>query len=187
MAVQPNKSAYLHFGRGGAGNLVNTTTEDKQDPSSFAESMSSSVPPQPGQVTGRRRFSTGIGGTGNMSSLKKLQQDQEADAKMRRELYDRSAPGIMLVEGGHHTGRGGFANRYHPTDEEIQEAKSNNEHVRRQSLAGMAERRKSSLAGKSSLPSPTVEEEGTGSSRRKSSVAGLKDFVMGMGRRGSKV
>ncbi|KIW72082.1 hypothetical protein PV04_00303 [Phialophora macrospora] len=173
MTVQTkDKASYVHFGRGGAGNFINTSTRDTHRPLETAESQSSD---QPAQFSSGRRYSTGIGGTGNISFARKV--DEADDEDMTRLLYDRSAPGIVLVQGRHHTGRGGFANVYRPSDLEDQEAQLNNENMRRQSLASVAQRRES-MAMSTSVPS-------SASRGRRGSLASMRDFVMGMGRRSS--
>jgi len=62
-----------------------------------------------------RRYSTGIGGTGNISFARRVDDkvgDGVEEEEMARLLYDRAAPGIMLVEGGYHTGIGKSACYY---------------------------------------------------------------------------
>ncbi|EXJ65294.1 hypothetical protein A1O7_01635 [Cladophialophora yegresii CBS 114405] len=180
MTVQTkDKVSYVHFGRGGAGNCTDAPARDARRPLWASDSKSASTP---AQFNIGRRYSTGIGGTGNFSFPRKVDDAKDAEGKnedMARLLYDRSAPGIVLVEGGHHTGIGGFANRYQPTDLEDQEARLNNENMRRQSLAGVA-RRRASMAMSTCLP---LKEPCS----RTGSLASMRYFVMGMGRTPSKV
>ncbi|KIW94559.1 uncharacterized protein Z519_04535 [Cladophialophora bantiana CBS 173.52] len=103
-----------------------------------------------------------------MSSASKFQDRREADEEMAKLLYDRQAPGIVLVEGRYHTGRGGAANKYANTEPEDQEARLNNENMRRQSLASMSHRRQS-LA--SLIPS-------SGENSRRASLASMRDYLM---------
>jgi len=113
---------------------------------------------------GGRRFSTGIGGSGNISSASKLEQQNERE-EMARLLHDMQAPGIVLADEGYHVGRGGAANAYKPPDSEIDEARLNNENMRRQTLANI-ERRRESLAG----------SVGSARSRRASVTDSMRDF-----------
>lgn len=115
-----------------------------------------------------RRFSTGIGGIGNVSSARRLEQPKEDD-EMARLLHDIQAPGLVLVEGRHHTGIGGAANTYRPTAMEANEARINNENLRRQSVADQNRRRESWAAV---LP--------IGDRSRRTSIAdSMKDFITG--------
>jgi hypothetical protein len=60
----------------------------------------------------QRRFSTGVGGAGNMSSISSRRSSQATEVASQasdddeRAYQDRSANGIVLVSGGHHTGIG---------------------------------------------------------------------------------
>jgi hypothetical protein len=72
--------------------------------------------------------------------------------------------------------QGGFANRYIPTTEEDDEARQNNENMRRQSVASVAERRKS-LAGGNVI--------GDVDGARRGSLTSMRNFVFG-GRRESR-
>ena len=65
---------------------------------------------------------------------------------------------------------GGFANKYTPTDIEDQEARSNNDKLRRQSLASMAARRKVNMTRSAS----SSGEEGS----RRGCLASMRDFIM---------
>ncbi|KAI1613589.1 hypothetical protein EDD36DRAFT_417463 [Exophiala viscosa] len=167
-------NVYIHHGRGGAGNVTNASMADKRRPSHSTDAQSYRR-----EFSGRR-FSTGVGGSGNMSSQSAVRQNQQNEAdETARLLHDMQAPGIMLLEDPFHTGRGGAANKYKPSDEEIQEARENNENVRRQSLASVAQRRES-LAALSQGESPSS----SWSSRRMSVVDSMKDLLQG--RRASK-
>ncbi|OCT54456.1 hypothetical protein CLCR_00940 [Cladophialophora carrionii] len=171
--------SHVHFGRGGAGNCTDASARDARRPLWTSDSGSASTA---AQFSYGRRYSTGIGGTGNFSFARKVDQATDAEAKdedMARLIYDRWAPGIVLVEGGYYTGIGDFANSYQPTDLEDQEARLNNENMRRQSLAGMA-RRRGNLAMSTCLPS-------NGPHSRRGNLASMRDFVMGMGRKSSKI
>ncbi|OQV01160.1 hypothetical protein CLAIMM_06562 [Cladophialophora immunda] len=168
MTAHPKDQAYVHFGRGGAGNIVHSTTTATRRPSWIADSQSPSTATAPAGFPAGRRFSTGIGGWGNASAVNKCKDTPEADEEMVRLLWDRQAPGIVLVEGGYHTGRGGAANVCTNTNLEDQEARSNNENMRRQSVASMNQRRQS-LA--SLMPS-------SGETSRRGSIASVRDYLM---------
>ena len=81
------------------GNITHSSRQDSRRPSYSLDSL-----PAIREVTGRR-FSTGIGGTGNITSVDKLEQHDERE-EMARLLHDIQAPGIVLVDGPNHTGRG---------------------------------------------------------------------------------
>lgn len=74
----------------------------------------------------------------------------------------------------HSLNAGGFVNRYHPAELEGNEARLNNETMRRQSLAGLATR-KASMAN--FVPSG-------GEEIRRGSIASMRDFVRSIGRKG---
>jgi len=115
-----------------------------------------------------------------MSSRSGVRQSQQSEAdETARLLHDMQTPGIVLLEDPFHTGRGGAANKYKPSDDEIQEARENNENVRRQSIASLAQRRES-LATLNQRESPSS----SWSSRRMSVVDSVKDILQG--RRPSK-
>ncbi|KAG9785682.1 hypothetical protein KCU88_g2409, partial [Aureobasidium melanogenum] len=97
------------YGRGGAGNV---TTRNDQSPRFEPEST---------PTLKSKKYTTGRGGAGNMA---KNDFDHPEEA---RRAQDVDVPGITLPEGSFHTGRGGMANTYKPTDEELQAAKSHNE------------------------------------------------------------
>jgi len=162
MVVTTSDKVYVHFGRGGAGNITNPSPHSSRRPGSIDPQSTKR------EVSGRR-FSTGIGGIGNISSANKLEQQTEAE-EIAGLLHDIQAPGIVLVERDQHTGRGGAANTYRPNDTEMSEARMNNEHMRRQSLATLHQRRES-LA--TSIPLSR------GSSRRTSMAESMKEFIMG--------
>ncbi|KIX06679.1 uncharacterized protein Z518_04655 [Rhinocladiella mackenziei CBS 650.93] len=171
-AVQVRLTTSLHLRLGHlTGKLGNVAKSSRQD----SRRTSYSFEPQ---VVGRevrgRRFRTGIGGVGNISSTNKLGERPEAE-DMACLMCDIQAPGIVLVEGSAHTGRGVGSNTYQPTDAEIEEARMNNENMRRQSITSINQRRESPAA---SLPSNTW------ASRRTSVADSMKDFIMG--RRTSK-
>ncbi|KIV77789.1 hypothetical protein PV11_09569 [Exophiala sideris] len=172
--VASGDNVYIHHGRGGAGNVTNASAVDKRRPSRSADEQSHR------RGFSGRRFSTGVGGSGNMSSQSKVRQSQQSEAdETGRLLHDMQTPGIVLLEDSFHTGRGGAANKYKPSDEEIQEARENNENVRRQSLASLTQRRES-LATLNQGESPSS----SWSSRRMSVVDSVKDILQG--RRASK-
>ncbi|KAL2421220.1 hypothetical protein ABEF95_006579 [Exophiala dermatitidis] len=106
----------ITYGRGGAGNV---TTRNDQSPVFEPEST---------PTLKSKKYTTGRGGAGNMA---KNDFDHPEEA---RRAQDVDVPGITLPEGSFHTGRGGLANTYKPTDEELQAAKSHNEKVRRESF-----------------------------------------------------
>lgn len=104
----------ITYGRGGAGNV---TTKD---------SKSSTFKPQTTPTLKSQIYTTGRGGTGNMA---KLESPEDA-----RRAQDVDVPGIAIPEGAHHTGRGGAANLYKPTEDEQREARAHNEKVRSDSF-----------------------------------------------------
>ncbi|KPI43320.1 uncharacterized protein AB675_6869 [Cyphellophora attinorum] len=200
MAATSTKRQYVHFGRGGAGMTFATEgllcicliscdrqhDDEASRPSHVQRTAAqTSVADQQG-----RRFSTGVGGLGNMTSARRTsaaKQSQDATSQQNydddddhKAYHDHSAPGIVLVKGGHSIGIGGFANRYIPSSAEDEEAAHNNEHFRRQSLANIAAAR----SRKSSQASTLVSEQGAS---RRGSLASLRDFVRAGGRRTSKV
>ncbi len=69
---------------------------------------------------------------------------------------------------------GGFGNKYQPTEAEIDEARQNNENIRRQSLASINKRRES-LASSMAGGSPSS----SWNSRRMSITDSMKDFFKG--------
>jgi hypothetical protein len=82
------------------------------------------------------------------------------NAEEARVAQDVDVPGITLPEGPHHTGRGGAANTYTPSDSEKLEAHEHNKQVRRESfnkshsrerasVKALAEKAKEALTGKS--------------------------------------
>ncbi|EXJ64841.1 hypothetical protein A1O7_01179 [Cladophialophora yegresii CBS 114405] len=83
--------------------------------------------------------------------MAKLDSAEEA-----RRAQDVDVPGITIPENVHHTGRGGAANLYKPTEAEQREARAHNEKVRSESfskdrsgLKGLAGKAKDNLVGKS--------------------------------------
>jgi len=158
-------NVFVHFGRGGAGNVTKPSFKDSQSPSHAADSTSSR------RELSSRRFSTGIGGSGNIALARQLERQNEEDETARL-LYDMQAPGIVLVDDGYYTGIGGAANTQRPTEAEINEARENNEHMRRQSLARINQRRES-LAASSKAESPTSSWNG----RRMSVAESMKEFL----------
>jgi len=125
------------YGRGGAGNVA---TKDSKSPS---------FKPQTAPTLKSSHYTTGRGGTGNMA---RLDTPEEA-----RRAQDVDVPGITIPEGVHHTGRGGAANLYKPTDEEQKEARAHNEKVRsdsfnkdRSGIRALADKAKETLTSKSS-------------------------------------
>jgi len=82
-------------------------------------------------------------------------------AEEARRAQDVDVPGITLPEKTHHTGRGGAANKYTPTEGEQLRAREHNEQVRRESfqrsgsadrshIRALAGKAKETLAGRSS-------------------------------------
>jgi hypothetical protein len=71
-----------------------------------------------------KTYTTGRGGTGNMAKNDPQNPDEA------RRAQDVDVPGLTLPEGTHHTGRGGAANKYTPTEEEQRIARENNQKVR---------------------------------------------------------
>ncbi|KIX00180.1 uncharacterized protein Z518_10318 [Rhinocladiella mackenziei CBS 650.93] len=104
------------YGRGGAGNVTNKTD------------ASPAFEPQSTPTLKSKTYTTGRGGTGNMTK-----NDFEHPEAARRS-QDVEIPGIILPEGSHHTGRGGAANTYTPTENEKREARTHNEKVRSESF-----------------------------------------------------
>lgn len=73
-----------------------------------------------------------------------------------RRAQDVDVPGITIPEGVHHTGRGGAANLYKPTEDEQRLAKQHNEKVRsesfnkdRSTIRAFADKAKDAVSGKS--------------------------------------
>lgn len=83
------------------GNITSSSTKETRRPSYSADSQTFR------QGFGTRRFSTGIGGSGNITTASQLEKQSEAEETSRL-LYDMQAPGIVLVDEGYHTGRGRF-------------------------------------------------------------------------------
>ncbi len=199
-----------------------------------------------------RRFSTGVGGRGNIAFTNEQQHLSEKDAdndETAQLLYDMQAPGIVLVDEGSHTGIGmdnicyllssspshictytccrpnaiicqyapisrhdpvashnpllseplrlimhavgivgGAANFYRPSEQEIAEARENNENMRRQSVAGVSRRRESILSATAKRSSPDNNwnsPPGGGAAlrgRRQSVADSMKNFIMGQKR-----
>jgi len=72
-----------------------------------------------------------------------------------RRAQDVDVPGITIPESTHHTGRGGAANLYKPTEEEQREARAHNEKVRsdsfnkdRSGLRALVDKTKDTMTGK---------------------------------------
>ncbi|KEF53764.1 uncharacterized protein A1O9_10165 [Exophiala aquamarina CBS 119918] len=106
----------IMYGRGGAGNV---TTKKEKVPSPNVETT---------PTLKSKMYTTGRGGTGNMAK-----NDPERPEEARR-AQDVDIPGLTLPEGSHHTGRGGAANKYTPSEIEQQQARMNNEKVRSESF-----------------------------------------------------
>ncbi|KIW82828.1 hypothetical protein Z517_02071 [Fonsecaea pedrosoi CBS 271.37] len=115
-----------------SGNVVDSTATAVRRPSWIADTHLPAAATGHGGFNAGRRFSTGIGGSGNMSVAS------------------------------------GAANKYTNTEFEDQEARSNNENMRRLSIASMSQRRESL---------GSVMGSGGGSSRR-ASIASMKDYLM---------
>ncbi|KPI45442.1 uncharacterized protein AB675_801 [Cyphellophora attinorum] len=84
-----------------------------------------------------KMYTTGRGGAGNMAN-----NDYGEEA---RTAQDVDVPGINLPEGSHHTGRGGAANTYTPSEKETLDARKNNEQVRRSSFQRSKDRAEAGL------------------------------------------
>jgi hypothetical protein len=75
---------------------------------------STAQPSQPPKLssspTSQRRFSTGVGGAGNITSARHMSTAKRAedadDDDDHKAYHDHSAPGIVLVKGGHSIGIG---------------------------------------------------------------------------------
>lgn len=106
----------IMFGRGGAGNVI---TKAEKVPSVKTETT---------PTLKSKMYTTGRGGTGNMAK-----NDPEHPEEARR-AQDVDIPGLTLPEGSHHTGRGGAANKYTPSELEQRAARENNEKVRSESF-----------------------------------------------------
>ncbi|EXJ96448.1 hypothetical protein A1O1_01574 [Capronia coronata CBS 617.96] len=100
-----------------------------------------------------KKYTTGRGGAGNIAN-----NDFEHPEEARR-AQDVDVPGITLPEGSYHTGRGGVANRYTPSESELHAAKAHNEKVRKESfhrsgsadrgtIQALADKAKEAVAGK---------------------------------------
>ncbi|RVX68525.1 hypothetical protein B0A52_07949 [Exophiala mesophila] len=137
----PDNNQTVFYGRGGAGNV---TTKTAQSPKFVAETT---------PTLKSKTYTTGRGGSGNMAK-NDLQHPEEA-----RKAQDVDIPGLTLPEGSHHTGRGGAANVYTPTESEQLEARQNNEKVRSESfrrsgskerngVRALADKAKDALTGK---------------------------------------
>ncbi|KIW42109.1 uncharacterized protein PV06_05694 [Exophiala oligosperma] len=100
-----------------------------------------------------------------MANQLERQNDVEETARL---LYDMQAPGIVLSGDSYYTG--GFANKHHPTEAEIEEARQNNDNIRRQSIANINKRRDSLALSINDTPSSSW------SSRRMSVTDSMKDF-----------
>jgi len=130
----------IMYGRGGAGNV---TTKEK-----VGNLKTETTPTLKSKI-----YTTGRGGTGNMA-----RNDPQNPDEARR-AQDVDVPGLTLPEGSHHTGRGGAANKYTPTELEQLEARQNNEKVRSESfrrsgskertgIRALAEKAKEAVSGK---------------------------------------
>jgi len=124
------------YGRGGAGNV---TSKDTKPPAFETQT----TPTLKSQV-----YTTGRGGTGNMA--------KNEDPDEARRAQDVDVPGIVIPESTHHTGRGGAANLYKPTEEEQRVARAHNEKVRSESfnkdrsgLRALVDKAKDTMTGKS--------------------------------------
>lgn len=133
--------AAVTYGRGGAGNV---TSKPIQSPL---------IEPQTTPTLKSQKYTTGRGGTGNMA--------KNESAEEARRAQDVDVPGITLPEGSHHTGRGGAANTYTPSETEQLQAREHNEQVRRESfkrtgskdrgqIRALADKAKETLAGRPS-------------------------------------
>ncbi|KAK5064258.1 hypothetical protein LTR84_000091 [Exophiala bonariae] len=130
----------IMYGRGGAGNV---TTKDK-----VGSPKTETTPTLKSKI-----YTTGRGGTGNMA-----RNDPQNPEEARR-AQDVDVPGLTLPEHSHHTGRGGAANTYTPSELEQREARANNEKVRSESfrrsgskerhgIRALADKAKDAVSGK---------------------------------------
>jgi len=62
-----------------------------------------------------------------------------------RRAQDVDIPGLTLPEGSHHTGRGGAANTYTPSELEQRQARQNNEKVRSESFRRSGSKERSGI------------------------------------------
>jgi len=107
----------MSFGKGGAGNIRKATNT--------APSVDAlQTPPLKG-----KNYSTGRGGTGNIA------KNDPENPEIARKTQDVDVPAIKIVEEQHHIGRGGAANAYKPSEEEIKAPKEDNEKVRTSSTS----------------------------------------------------
>lgn len=85
-------------------------------------------------------------------------------AEEARRAQDLDVPAITIPEGAHHTGRGGAANTYTPTETEQREARAHNERVRSESfnrsgskergnIRALADKAKDAITGRLSMSS----------------------------------
>ncbi|KAL6243755.1 hypothetical protein RBB50_009188 [Rhinocladiella similis] len=102
-----------------------------------------------------------------MANQLERQNEVEETARL---LYDMQTPGIVLSDDSYYTGIGGFANKHHPTGAEIEEARQNNDNMRRQSIASITKRRDSHASSVHDSPSSSWN------SRRMSVTDSMRDF-----------
>jgi len=126
------------FGKGGAGNIRKATPEPPT-----ADALRTP------ELKGKN-YSTGRGGSGNMA------KNDPAKPDVARKHQDVDIPAVKLQEDQQHTGRGGVANTYRPSEEEVQAAREHNEKVRASStssnekptgIANLAKKGKEVLSG----------------------------------------
>jgi len=117
----------IMYGRGGAGNV---TTKSEKIPSANVETT---------PTLKSKMYTTGRGGSGNMAK-NDLEHPEEA-----RRAQDVDIPGLTLPEGSHHTGRGGAANTYTPSELEQRQARQNNEKVRSESFRRSGSKERSGI------------------------------------------
>ncbi|KIW20719.1 hypothetical protein PV08_01296 [Exophiala spinifera] len=140
MVATKGDKLFVHIGIGGAGNVV----VDTRRPSHMTD-------PQPlRQDLGSRRYSTGIGGSGNIAMANQLEKQNEVEETVRL-LYDMQAPGIARREESHYTG--GLGHKHHPTEAEIEETRQTNDNVHLQSIDSINKRRNGPAARVHDIPS----------------------------------
>ena len=186
--------AYVHYGRGGLGtshrsqqassdshtdsptrigNIISTQTGSYRRPSHASD-------PRPPHLP-TRRFSTGIGGYANISSLKPSSSSSNGQSPedLHSLLSSTSMPGMVLSSSpSTHFGVGGYVNKYRESDDDVRVARENNEKYSLASLKVLHERRRSG----GSMESQGGNSGNSGKSERSSRgnvVESLKDFLGG--------
>lgn len=121
------------------GNVVSGSLQDARRPSYASDDVTYRLRPA-------RRFSTGIGGVGNIAI------NDNDKSEETRALLDSSAPGLVLLSSpASHYGIGGFANTAKSSDADIKEAQENNNRIRRASLASLHRKHTANPEGKTNF------------------------------------